>query len=500
VVRFRPVIWQRGLVLLSAALFLGLSAWFSSASGLPFDDSWIHQDFARTLVTSGQFSFQPGTGGAGETSPLWALLLTPPYLLAGRQPPIWLLVAWSDLLGTITLAGTAWTAGVCAHLISDQHGRARAVQEMSAFLAVVAILTEWHLILSAASGMETLLFVWLVLLVLLLTAKRKHPAWIGFLTSVALAIRPESWLLLLIVVAVSFWLAWRQRRLRDWTHFWAAPYIAFFLPGALLYVLFNISVGGSIVPTTYFAKSGEFVGGFQSPIEWGYLLVTGLFLSSPVFILLTGLSLCHRLLWRVRPACQRPLLFWLLLIWAIAILAAFAGRVDPNYQNERYLLPALPPLLILAAVGAAPVLVSFKPHRMMVQLGFAVLVIAAPISVGYGISSYHDEVREVNCTQVATGKWMSAYVPPGVAVATHDIGAIGYFSGHPVVDITGLVDPDLIPLLHNPKGMTRYLYARRVGYAALVQVWYPNLVQVLHGTVVYNACAPLNMRVYKIGS
>jgi len=48
---------------------------------------------------------------------------------------------------------------------------------------------------------------------------------------------------------------------------------------------------------------------------------------------------------------------------------------------------------------------------------------------------------------VQWGRWFGEHAPSDAAIATPDIGAIGYFSGLRVVDLAGLVTPQIVPLL-----------------------------------------------------
>jgi len=45
------------------------------------------------------------------------------------------------------------------------------------------------------------------------------------------------------------------------------------------------------------------------------------------------------------------------------------------------------------------------------------------------------------------GKWFGTYARADARIATPDIGAIGYFSDRRVVDLAGLVTPEIVPLL-----------------------------------------------------
>jgi hypothetical protein len=49
-------------------------------------------------------------------------------------------------------------------------------------------------------------------------------------------------------------------------------------------------------------------------------------------------------------------------------------------------------------------------------------------------------------TGEALGRWMGANLPAGTRVATVDIGAIGFYSRLPVVDLSGLTDPAIARL------------------------------------------------------
>jgi hypothetical protein len=48
---------------------------------------------------------------------------------------------------------------------------------------------------------------------------------------------------------------------------------------------------------------------------------------------------------------------------------------------------------------------------------------------------------------VKWGKWFEANTPEKASIAAPDIGAIGYFSERHVVDLAGLVTPEMVPYL-----------------------------------------------------
>ncbi|NIO68705.1 MAG: hypothetical protein GTN71_06590, partial [Anaerolineae bacterium] len=140
------------LALFSALLYLGWSYSYGSL-GFPLDDAWIHQTYARNLVRYGQFAYVPGQPSAGSTAPLWTLLLSAGYFL---QLDFKL---WAYCLGLVLQTLTAWAAYRLASRLWPQQAKV-------ALFAGLFCALEWHLVWAAFSGMETILFILLALLLM----------------------------------------------------------------------------------------------------------------------------------------------------------------------------------------------------------------------------------------------------------------------------------------------------------------------------------------------
>ncbi len=67
-------------------------------------------------------------------------------------------------------------------------------------------------------------------------------------------------------------------------------------------------------------------------------------------------------------------------------------------------------------------------------------------------------------------------------IAVNDIGAIGYFSNLEILDLGGLVSPEVIPLLIGKgpgewdEGLAEYLREQNPDYLVIFPNWYPILV------------------------
>ncbi len=464
---------RRRLALLGlvTALVVAVYALVNHALGFPLDDAWIHQDFARTLAQHGVFAYAPGHSGAGSTSPLWVLLLTPPQLLPGGAP-LWLVIVWADALGALALFGLAWATGSLAECwLADVDERLRA---LGALVAGIAVITEWHLTWAALSGMETILFAFLSMLLLLGISRAWHPVWLGVLAALLTTTRPEGEALAALV-AVTLALR-RGVRLQTAPQRWRAAliYSSVYALGLLPLLALNEAAAGHLLPSTFYAKGAYYALGTSEPARLaGYALgVLGLLGSSPLVAL--GLPGTVYALWLARARRYWGWRTeWLALAWVIALISVYAVYLPVVYQNGRYLLPMLPALLALGVAGTLR-FVGAGSYRLL-PVVLAVLALGlGMLSVVRGAGIYAANTRYINGYQVETALWLRANTPTGAVVATHDIGAIGYFSGRQVVDLGGLAQPEIVPLLSDQQALVAYLQRAHVDYVVMFPGWLPS--------------------------
>ncbi len=60
-------------------------------------------------------------------------------------------------------------------------------------------------------------------------------------------------------------------------------------------------------------------------------------------------------------------------------------------------------------------------------------------------------------------------------MAAHDIGALGYFYDKPVIDLAGLVSPEVIPFMRDEGRLRDFLVSRKATLAIFFPDWYPGL-------------------------
>ena len=468
--------------------------------GFALDDAWIHQTYARNLAQLHQFAFVPGQPSAGSTSPLWTVMLAVGYGLHINY------LAWTYLLGAALLGANAWlTYRLVLGLWPERTA--------AAWVAGAVTTVEWHLVWAAASGMETLLFTALVLAAFTLSPRRA--GWLGVCVGVSILARPDGLVLLPFVLARLVLAAWPETSLAtlDLSRL-ALQVLRFALGFALLfgpYLAFNYWLAGALWPNTFYAKQAE----YAILRQWPLLKRIGLVLLPPFvgaqLLLAPGIVVAA---WG--GARRRRWEAWLPLGWAVAFLAAYALRLPATYQHGRYLMPVIPVLLALGVGGSAawlrlggtatdaPQRISWP--RLLSRTWAAAFALVGVAFWALGAQAYQADVRIIETEMVQTARWINGHTPSTALVAAHDIGALGYFGQRRILDMAGLISPDVIPLMGNDAGLHAWIVAAGASYLVLAPGWdYPALVSSLAVTKVYTTEAPYsraaggqNMVVYRL--
>jgi hypothetical protein len=118
-----------------------------------------------------------------------------------------------------------------------------------------------------------------------------------------------------------------------------------------------------------------------------------------------------------------------------------------------------------------------------------------------GAQSYAKDVAVIESEMVVTAKWVAANLPPDALIAAHDIGALGYFDFHELIDLAGLVSPDVIPFIRDEPQLANYLNQQSADYLIAFPDFYPLLAENTEIVFVTNSAITLtfdqqNMVVY----
>jgi hypothetical protein len=486
--------------LLPLALFVAREWRIAGAPGLPLDDSWIHLHFARNLAAGAGFSYNPGTPVAGSTAPLWTMLLGAGAFVA------------SPSLAMVKVVGVAAT--MAAALVTRRAALAWGTRDDVALMAAIALTWMGPVVWGALSGMEVSLAALLVAGALLAHARDRV---IVSAACAALAVlsRPEALLLVLFLAAA------RPLTVRRVVVF-AAVTTVVVAPA----VCFSLWTAGTPYPATAAAKvEGGLVGWLGGVREPAALT----FVARPLAFLkewIVWLATIHWLL----PGALVPAL---VIVWrrtgralgmislvliahplGMALLAPYRG---PSFQEGRYSIHLLPLAVLILAVtlgrragggaggpdqrsgtpssrprleeprsgervteqvgaprtSAGP---AFRrPARLRATVAGVWLAIAAA-TLAPAATRYAWAVQNINAMQVHLGRWVDAELPKTARLALNDIGAIAFFSRREVIDLMGLVTPDIIPYRRRGEtGVMEYVAETCPEYVIIFPAWFPRL-------------------------
>ncbi len=466
-------------------LYLG-AARLAGASGFPLDDAWIHQTYARNLGTRGEFAFTPGVPSAGSTAPLWTLLLAAGYAL--HIPFQW----WTHGLNIVFLGLSGWQmARLARRLLPDSQWLPPVIG--------AAVMVEWHLVWAAASGMETTLFVWLSILLVErfsalnkndshLTQRRKDAkqknsflaTWrlgvretftLGFIGGLLTLTRPEGIGLAGLVGLALLATQISRREL-------SIPRLIAFGAGVVLplipYFAFNLAISGAIFPNTFYAKQREYAILLNDISLWKrWLSVAGVQFVGGQILLLPGAIFG---LWQAFR--QKKTALMVAAGWWLAHISLYAARLPVTYQHGRYEMPTLPWLIFFGVWGTAQLLKPNHSGRWVRVFSRAVVISVGAAMLTFvllGAQSYANDVTFIDTEMVKTARWLNESTAPDAVIAAHDIGAIGYFSARPLVDLAGLVTPAVIPFIRDETRLLAFSRGAGAKYLVTFPSWYPQM-------------------------
>lgn len=450
------------VLFISVAAFLSAAFYLRSSQemvgfGFPLDDAWIHQTYARNLAQEGEWSYIVGVPSAGSTSPLWTTILSLGPLL-NLDPRFWTYLIGIGFLILLGLISSKWFTV-----------RTEARSNWGWFIGILIVL-EWHLIWASVSGMETLAFATLCVAVLgLLDLNRLKPFLLGILIGIGIWIRPGAVTLLLpcLFVIVTGKPSGKLKAIVKL----GLGLLILLMP----YMIFNSLLTGSIWPNTFYAKQAEYTILSQAP------LLTRLVNQLIQPLIGIGAVLVPGILYEVIDTLRKGNWSRIAgLLWILAYLGMYAIRLPVTYQHGRYAIPTIPVILIFGLEGVwrwVKLDSSITRERILSRLWLASTVALQVAFVFVGAQAYSRDVAIIETEMVDAAKWIAKNTEHDALIAAHDIGALGYFSHRNLLDLAGLISPEVIPFIRDEEAICAYLDDRGADYLMTFPGWYPNLIQ-----------------------
>jgi len=435
------------LVAGSAVLPALLGLW---GGAQPLDDALITLRYARSLAQGDGFVFNPGERVLGTTTPLFTLVLATVHGVTSL-----------DLLGVAYVAAFTAHLGCVATLARLGH---RSGNTFVGWLAA-ALYGLAPLALHPSVGcMETSLFVLTTLWAL--APNQGAPLWRSGAAVAAALLRPEGALtaalhivgvwrecprragraVAVVAVGVAPWLLFAtwyfgspvpQSLSAKWTlHPWQPAWLA---AENFWYLLVSLPIAGPKLGIASFVQKpfGTLIAQavpIDAPIELRRLGVLGVG-ATVLLLAVLGAVVSYR-----RDRRFGPLL-------AFTVVYIFAYCIARPQMFPWYVVPPLPVLLLTFLTGAAVVLRAGLGRRQSAVAGTlaaALIGIAVWQSQRY-LRSFPATLR-VRGYRAAVAALGAAGQDRTVLIGAFEVGALGYYSQARILDLAGLVSPEVLPL------------------------------------------------------
>ena len=368
-----------------------------------YDDAFIYLRYAKNVDRGCGVRWNcAGPAVEGTTGILYLGILAAGGLVTSE------LIALCQGVDTVALVVAVGAAAVLAGVLARERVSPWAAAALVLGTALVLVADD-YVLLNAVNGMETALGAALVS-ALAVAAIAQRPRTLAALACAATLVRPEA---ALFVVALPL-LPWmrRGRVLGACGGFLVAC-------ASVRYAYF-----GELAPNTFYAKSGGTWTHAALGLDYIVDCARDFPLSFAAPLALLG------------GAPQRRAVGYLLAVSAVW-LAFFLRSGGDLFAYSRLWLPLVPALSACALAGIASSL--WRRPRVAIAATLVVVALAGGRAlVDHAIPPQHAAPRVVQWA--AIGTYVRAHFPTQL-IATVPIGAIGYYSNNPILDLVGLTEP-----------------------------------------------------------
>jgi hypothetical protein len=211
---------------------------------------------------------------------------------------------------------------------------------------------------------------------------------------------------------------------------------------------------------------------------WNVLIY---FLNGPLMLLIPCAGFVIYNLFRAR---KTDLLYPL--AWASILIGLYAVALPAIYHHGRYLMPLIPILAIYGVEGLFQLLGklperSFLRPAIWLVLGGMIIALWAN-----GASTFALQTQLLNESHMQAARRVDANTPKDAVIATHDIGIVGYITQRQIVDLAGLVTPEVIPMMNDQTKLAGYVRQRHVTYLIVFSGYYRQMLTELDAQLVFS--------------
>ena len=442
----------------------------NGAFGFPLDDPWIHLTFAKNLSEYFSFSyFKNEMATAGSTSPIYTLLLAVGFLITKNE------MILSYFFGIMMLI----FSGIVFYNLS---GFEFAKENYYALIFTAIFVADKWMNFISVSGMETTMFIFIILACSYYYKKRNVVPFAVFLGLVLWG-RPDGIAFigaLAVDYLISVYFSKSDKTIKLFTK---KDLIKIgMISGVIIIVYFamNLMLSGSLLPNTYNAKLTYYSPEFKSRGDFFKFEVWNYFTKGAYEIIIVGffVSVAKTILDAFKKQYNQNILY---IVFIVALVFIYWLKLPYAHRFGRYMMPIIPFLIISSGLGFRDLFKILGGYFNSRNFTIGVYIILSSIILFVSIqnylenkSGYATECKYISDRQVAVAKWIRDNTNENDIIATHDVGAIGFYSHRKIIDVAGLITPELIKKIDDRNystEMTEYLKQHNVSYLAFLREW-----------------------------
>jgi len=389
------------------------------------DDAFITFRYARNIAAGHGFVYNQGELTLGTTTPMYTLVLSLLQWVSGLD--VWVLSHW------VTIC-CLWMSGILLYQVGSASGVTIAV-------AVAFIFVTNPLLLSAIQ-METF-FLLLIFLLSLKTYLSNKLYLTGMLLGLLILTRYET-AIFACILGLHYLVT--QRKLP----FWLSGTAIIFLG----WVIFAWTTFGDVIPLSAKAKVTVLNAGDGYPFALGaviwWLVYSGqmswYYFYLPITVV--GFYVLLTQWW------QEEISYRLILVWTVVyfVVASFLAGSFTWYYGP--LIPGLAILVVrsvefLTKMVAKRLTLSTPARSQQAMLVITIaMVMLQVVSWSRGWVNHEGQIIDHRyATYRAAADWLNLHAEKEATLATTEIGIIGYYTPLKIIDLWGLVTPELLPWL-----------------------------------------------------
>ncbi len=367
------------------------------------DDTFISFRYVENYVNGHGLVFNTGERIEGYTNFLWTIILVIGRIFGLN------LILFSKFLGITCGLGTI----IITFLLGQSVFKNNHILSGSAALLLGA---SYSFAYWAGAGLETSAFALAVLAAFYAYQAKSHLT--GPILLIAALLRPEGFLVIGFIIIFDLV---RFGKIRTEL----IVMVVIIASGILPYLIFKLTYYGSLLPNTFFAKSGGLADNIPNGLEyigryfWHYL-GAGLFLL-PVVISLR------------RADYQIVGIFWFFIVYSVYILL-IGGDV---LRVHRFFICLSPIVSLLIVYGIS----KLSGRRVIFVVSMLLVLVWQGIIPREYINDYNRAEKALVSKMKYLGQELLQIDSSDFSVAASTIGALGYtLYGHDVIDMLGLTD------------------------------------------------------------